>query len=102
MSLSQRVYKSWIKVHEDNGQLINLSKLAGLLGTRVATLWSYHHGKAKWPADLWILTMILTGGARVEGNSITIEVPDEILDPAHPIGFTDVVLRSKPAEKEKK
>lgn len=84
-----------MSVVEENNRSINLSGISRLLGTRVATMWSYHHGKAKWPADLWLLSLILTGGCKVDGKTLTITIPLDILDPAHPIGFSDQALRHK-------
>lgn len=95
MSISHHIYQQWTNVISESDATVNLSQLAKLIDTRVATVWSYHHGKAKWPADVWLLTMILTGCAKIEGGTLTLSIPVDILDPNYPIGFSSNVLRPK-------
>lgn len=57
------------------GKNVNLSRVSEANGTRVATLWTYHHGKARWTADLWVRTLLLLGHARIENDALIIPVP---------------------------
>lgn len=101
MSIAHHIYKAWGDVLTENDSVVNLSRLSQLIGTRVATVWAYHHGKAKWPADIWLLSLILTGAAKVEGDTVTIKIGSPVLDPEHPIGFAPEVLKSNRKAKKK-
>jgi len=52
-------HEVWLQAVE--GQDINLSKLARELGMRIATLWGYHTGRSRWPAETWIKAMKAVG-----------------------------------------
>lgn len=74
---------------------VNLSKVSKILGVRVATLWTYHHGRARWTADLWLKSLILIGAAKLENDKLVIDLTEETLKALSPIEPTPEAYRNK-------
>lgn len=91
MSLSQKIWRAAAQGHASADACVNLSAIARRVGVRVATVWAYHHGKVRWPADLWLSAMLLTGAAQVSGRTLMITLPDD--DNAEALGFDADTLR---------
>lgn len=76
MSITHKVWS--FATARIEGKTINLSAAAKVLNVRVATLWAYHHGVARWTADLWLRGLFLMGAAKIENDAIVIPINDEI------------------------
>ena len=76
------------------GKSINLSRVSKETNVRVATLWTYHHGKARWQADLWIRGLLLLGHARVENGSLVIPLPDDFTVDVKPFQLAYKIKRT--------
>ena len=74
MSLTHRIYEAAAKALV--GHTVNLSGLSELTGVRVATLWTYHHGKARWTADLWLASLFYIGAAKIVDGQLVIDLPE--------------------------
>lgn len=74
---------------------VNLSKVSKILGVRVATLWTYHHGRARWTADLWLKSLILIGAAKLDNDKLVIDLTDDALKELSPIHPTPDAYRNK-------
>jgi hypothetical protein len=74
VSLAQTIWRFNSRSYED--RTINLSAIAKAAKLRVATIWTYHHGKARWTADVWIKALLLLGAAEVIGDNIVIKIPE--------------------------
>lgn len=78
-------HEVWLQAVE--GRDINLSKLARELGMRIATLWGYHTGRSRWPAETWVKAMkavgydIAVSAAPVPGVSESESVEPESAEP---------------------
>lgn len=88
MNLCQSVWNRATKACP--GKTVNLSKLCNELGVRIATIWTYHHRKARWTAEHWLQSCLAVGAAHVEDGRIVIDLtPDELelLKPKNPPSF---------------
>jgi hypothetical protein len=90
MSLSQKIWRAASQGHASADACVNLSAIARRVGVRVATVWAYHHGKVRWPADLWLSALLLTGVAEISGRTLTITLPE---DDTEALGFDAETLR---------
>lgn len=77
-SITHRLWSKAVSKLENKS--VNLSKISKLTQVRVATLWTYHHGKARWTADLWLKVMLLTGIAQISENQLIIPLGDLVED----------------------
>lgn len=77
------------------GKSVNLSKVSKILNVRVATLWTYHHGRARWTADLWLKALILIGGAKIQDESLIIPITNDLRDILETIPGEDVYRTKK-------
>lgn len=74
MSITHAIWRN--AVESLSGKAVNLSGISQLTGTRIATLWTYHHGRARWTAELWLKSLLILGAARLEGDKLVIDVPE--------------------------
>jgi hypothetical protein len=65
-----------------DGRSLNLSAIASAAKLRIATIWTYHHAKARWTADTWIRAMLITGGAELMGDHLVVKLPEGLNLPA--------------------
>lgn len=76
MSIAQKI---WLyHANQSEGRSVNLSAIAKACKLRVATIWTYHHAKARWTADIWLQALFLLGAAEFIGDNIVIKIPEGI------------------------
>lgn len=80
MSITHAIWRHAVESLE--GKTVNLSGISQLTGTRIATLWTYHHGRARWTAELWLKSLVIMGAARIENGVLMIPVPADLDAPA--------------------
>lgn len=80
MSFAHKIWLFNSKAPE--GHSLNLSAIAAAAKLRIATIWTYHHAKARWTADTWIRALLITGGAEIMGDHIVIKIPEGLTLPA--------------------
>lgn len=73
VQLAHRIWRHAVRSLGDS--TVKLSGLSEAIDVRIATLWTYHHGKARWPADTFIEALISIGGATIVDGNIIIPIP---------------------------
>jgi len=80
MSLTHAIWRHSVDLL--GGKTVNLSGISSLTTTRIATLWTYHHGRARWTAEIWLKSLLLLGAAKIEGGKLVIDIPEGLEIPA--------------------
>lgn len=74
VQLAHRIWRHAVRSLGDS--TVKLSGLSEAIDVRIATLWTYHHGKARWPADTLIDALISIGGASIVDGKLIIPIPE--------------------------